>query len=132
MISVFCAGRIGQDLELKKTKSDMAVLNLSVGSTTKYGGNEITSWMKVVAWGKQAEAIAQFFKKGDQIIISGSGANKKWQKDDGSEGLTFEVNVNSWAFGAKSKVNEEAEMKTPPKARAPLPNDLPAESEIPF
>lgn len=108
MIKVFMDGRLGQEIEVRKTKSDLSVANLSLGSTSKYKDEENTSWMRCSVFGKSAEVLAQYCSKGDQLIITGEGEQRKYTDKEGVERTTFEIRVESWSFGAKSKKNETA------------------------
>jgi len=110
MIKVFMDGRLGKDIEIRKTQSDLSVANLSLGSTSRYKNEENTSWMRCSVFGKSAEVLAQYCSKGDQLIISGEGEQRKYTDKDGVERTAFEVRVESWSFGAKKKGTEGKEM----------------------
>ena len=69
-------GRITQDLELKSTNNGTKVLNFSVATNYVYkdaNGNKVeqTEFHNVVSFGKQAETIAQYFVKGQEIFVEG-------------------------------------------------------------
>jgi single-strand DNA-binding protein len=69
-------GRITQDLELKTMPNGNSVLNFSVATNFNYKdkeGNKIenTEFHNVVSFGKQAETVAQYFIKGQEIYCEG-------------------------------------------------------------
>lgn len=70
MLSVF--GRVGRDAELRYTQTGTAVCSISLAY--RYGrkdaeGKRPTQWIEIVAWGKQAEGLAQYITKGIQVKI---------------------------------------------------------------
>ena len=77
-------GRVGADPELRSTKSGTAVvqLRLATDRPTKSGQSE-TDWHSVVAWGKTAEAVAQYVRKGDRVHVTGRLQQHSWQTDSG-------------------------------------------------
>ena len=69
-------GRITQDLELKAMPNGNSVLNFSVATNYVYkdqNGQKVeqTEFHNVVSFGKQAENIAKFFVKGQEIYVEG-------------------------------------------------------------
>lgn len=74
-------GRIGQDPEIK-TVGETKVCRFSIATSEKYKNKagekvEDTTWHSVEAWGKQAEVIAQYCKKGDQLLVVGQQRHEK-------------------------------------------------------
>jgi single-strand DNA-binding protein len=68
-------GRLGKDPETRTVGSTNKT-TISVATTEKWkdqNGNaqERTDWHNVEAWAKQGEVIANHFKKGDQILLTG-------------------------------------------------------------
>jgi len=79
---VILVGYLGKDPEIKFLSSGKAVCNFSIATTEKYKDGEehkeLTEWHKVVAWGKLAEACAEYLSKGRQVYIEGSLKTTKW------------------------------------------------------
>lgn len=105
---VILVGRIGRDIELKYTPSGTAVCNLSLatdeGYTDKNGQKQDrTEWHKVVLWGKTAENVAKYKRKGDEIYVEGKLETREWEKE-GQKHYTTEVKAESVTFvgGARS------------------------------
>lgn len=76
-LEINASGNIGQEPELRYTPSGKAVLGLSIAHNQRWTDDagekhEKTTWLKVTAWGKVAEALAKDARKGDRIIISGA------------------------------------------------------------
>jgi single-strand DNA-binding protein len=85
--SVAILGNVGQDPEIKNTAGG-TVAKLSI-ATTRRTKAKTTDWHRVTVFGKAAEIVEQYVKKGDRIHIqgrieystSGEGADKKYYTD---------------------------------------------------
>lgn len=92
-------GRIGKDIDLRYTPSGDAVANFSIACGDDYKdkqGNKVeqTEWINLVAFGKLAEIIGQYCKKGSKIYCSGNMKTRKWQDQSGNNRYTTEVRIN--------------------------------------
>lgn len=74
-------GRLGKDPESRFMPSGDPVVNFSIACGWKGKDKEGVEWVRVVAFGKLAEIIAQYLRKGSQIYISGSMRTRSWDKD---------------------------------------------------
>lgn len=75
-------GRVGQDLELRKTDSGKSVCNISVATNRPGDKDGKPDWHRVVCWEKTAELAAEYLKKGDLVHIDGRIQYREWEKDD--------------------------------------------------
>jgi single-strand DNA-binding protein len=78
-------GHLGKDPEIRNFESGK-VANFSLATTERRkdkDGNRIdeTEWHKVSAWGKLAEIIEKYVKKGDQILIEGKIVTRSYEKE---------------------------------------------------
>lgn len=116
---VFVAGRLTADPELRTTPGGAHVISFSVATnrvwTDKNGGRkEETEFHNVVAWGRQAEVVSQFLKKGGLILVEGRLQTRSWEGKDGQTRRTTEivaerVQLGPKTSGAGAAKNEEAE-----------------------
>lgn len=76
MNRVCLMGRIGRELELKKTNSGVSVVSfpLAVDRNGKEGG---TDWIDVVAWRGTAEVLCNYADKGRMIGVEGALADAR-------------------------------------------------------
>ncbi|RSV15666.1 single-stranded DNA-binding protein [Sphingomonas sp. ABOLF] len=65
------AGNLGKDAELKTTQSGDDFCRFSVAVTTGWGDRKATTWWDVTRWGKGADKLAGFLKKGTKVAVSG-------------------------------------------------------------
>ena len=89
-------GHLGRDAELRYTPAGDAVatLNLACSETwkDKQGQKqERTEWVRIVLWGKTAEALQQYLTKGKQVCVTGRMQTRKWTDKDGMERYTTEI-----------------------------------------
>ncbi len=63
--------RLGRDCEVRHTSSGEAVTNLSLAWNygKKVDGQQPTQWLEAALWGKRAEALAQYLKKGGVVDV---------------------------------------------------------------
>ena len=105
MNNVNLVGRFTKDLELKCGKDGKIILKSSVAVSRN---KEQTDFINIVAFGKTAELIAEYHKKGDLIALSGAIWTGSYEKD-GAKIYTFEVCVNQITFVKSSAKKEDAE-----------------------
>lgn len=92
-------GHLVRDPETKYTPSGTSITAFTVPKSKKdVHGNEHTTWWRCTCFGKRGEVIAQYFKKGDPILVQGEPSVRDYTKKDGSQGYSPEVIVNDFAF----------------------------------
>lgn len=137
---IIIVGNLGKDPEMRYTPSGTPVTSLSVATNRKYTGSDgqqvkETTWFRVSVFGKMAETVAQYLKKGSAVLVEGrltpdktSGGPRVYQRPDGTMGATYEVAANTVRF--LSGRGESG----PGSAPAPSEEDIPvvSEDEIPF
>ncbi|MEX2033425.1 MAG: single-stranded DNA-binding protein [Candidatus Colwellbacteria bacterium] len=104
---VFVAGRLTADPELRTTPGGAHVVSFSVATnrvwTDKNGGRrEETEFHNVVAWGRQAEVVSQFLKKGGLILVEGRLQTRSWEGKDGQTRRTTEIVAERVQLGPKT------------------------------
>lgn len=143
-------GRIGKDIEIKQVGQSV-VAKISVATSEKWTDKntgqkqERTTWHNVEAWGKQAEIISQYFKKGDGIGLQGSIQTDEYEKN-GEKRYSTKIKLTSFWFPVSSGQAQQAQPQqgfTNPNAGfvpqqqynaglTPQPSAMVDPSEIPF
>jgi len=112
---VILVGNLGRDPELRYTPSGQAVTNMSVATSRKYTDSsgqlrDETIWFRVSVWGKQAETVNQYLRKGRQVLVEGrlvgdeNGNPRIWTRQDGTPGASFEISAQNVRFlGGRSE-----------------------------
>lgn len=89
-------GNLGKDADLRYTPAGAAVASFSMATTETWidksgQKQEKTEWHRIVVWGKVAEALAEYLKKGKQVYVEGRLQNRQWEDKDGNKRYTTEV-----------------------------------------
>lgn len=100
---VFVMGNLTRDPELRQTPNGQAVANFGVATnrrwTTPEGDKrDEVEFHNIVVWGRQAEVINQYLKKGNPIFIEGRLKTQNWEGQDGVKRSRTEVVVESFQF----------------------------------
>ncbi len=100
---VILQGRIGADLELKRTPSEISVTSFNVAVDRKGTKEKITDWISIVAWRQTAEFICKYFKKGSEIIVVGELQTRTWTDSQNNKRVAVEVVASEVNFcGSKN------------------------------
>ena len=100
---VILIGNLGRDPELRYTPGGQAVATFSLATTERYNDRsgqrqERTEWHNVVAWGKLAELVNQYLKKGRSAYIEGRITTRSWDDKDGNKRYKTEIVANQVQF----------------------------------
>ncbi len=130
---VALSGRSTRDVELKYTQTGTAVADGSLAVNRFVSGEEKTSFVDLVYWGKTAEVAAEYVTKGKQIAVSGRLEQQTWEKDGQKRSKLVVVVENLQLLGSKSDGGEKpASTKTTKKDEKQKQDAPPVEEEIPF
>ncbi len=114
----FLYGNLTRDPELKALPSGSQVANFGLATNRTYkdkngAKQEATEFHNIVAFGRTAEVIAQYMKKGRPIFIEGRIQTRSWDdKESGKKNYRTEIVVENFQFGADAKGG--APSHTPP------------------
>jgi single-strand DNA-binding protein len=89
-------GRLGADPEVRYTQSNTAVATLNIATNERFKDSngewrERTEWHRVVAWGRLAEIVQQYVKKGGLVYVEGPIQTRQWEDKDGQKRYTTEI-----------------------------------------
>ncbi len=93
-------GNLGNDPEVRYTASGSAVANVSLATTEQWKDRESgeqqekTEWHRIVFFGRLAEIVGEYLRKGSQIYVEGRLQTRKWQDKDGNDKYTTEIVAN--------------------------------------
>ncbi|HET9641311.1 MAG TPA: single-stranded DNA-binding protein [Candidatus Paceibacterota bacterium] len=103
---VFLYGNLTRDPELKALPSGGQVANFGMATNRSFkdksgARQETTEFHNVVAFGRTAEVIAQYVKKGRPLFVEGRITTRSWEgKEDGKKQYRTEIIVENFQFGA--------------------------------
>jgi single-strand DNA-binding protein len=120
-------GYLGQDPDTRYMPSGEAVTTISVATTARWKDKasdeqkERTEWHRCVAFGKRAETMAQYLKKGSQVYVEGELQTRKWDDKDGITRYSTEIRVFNFSFLDRKGTGD----------RPPHPADEPDQDGLP-
>lgn len=98
MNNVSIIGRITNDLEVRVVGNDLKVLSFSIAYNERRREKDETSFFDVTAWGRQAEVIANYFRKGHRIGISGRLRQERFKDRDGNNRSRISIVLADFTF----------------------------------
>lgn len=133
-------GFIGNDSEVKDLGQNQ-VINFSVAVSETYVNKTTnekvtnTTWYECAKWGNNT-AIAQYLKKGTQVLVEGKPTARAWQKEDGSLISVLGINaLNVTLLGSAKNENSpttnQSQAQVPSNSFADAPKDE-QQDDLPF
>jgi single-strand DNA-binding protein len=124
MNRVFLSGNLTRDPEIKKVPASGAIVcNFGLASNEKWTDartgeqRESVCFVEIEAWGRQAEVVDEYLKKGSPILVEGSLKFESWVAEDGTNRNRLKVRLQRFEFTG------------PPNGNPPTPaDDVDAES----
>jgi len=118
----FLIGNLTRDPELKALPSGINVSSFSVATNRVWKDKngekqEAADFHNIVVFGRQAEIVAQYMKKGRQVMVEGRMQTRSWDDQaTGTKKYRTEVIADRVQFGTNSSNRTEA--SSAPKANA--------------
>ncbi len=124
-------GNLTRDPELKSLPSGSSVATFSIATNRVWKdkeGNrqESTDFHNIVVFGKQAETVSQYLRKGSSAFVEGRMVTRSWDAQDGSKKYRTEVIADRVQFGPRAGGSSEGAFsggaekgKTQPQESAP-------------
>ena len=147
-------GNLGNDPEVRYGASGNAVANISLATTESWRDKdsgeqqEKTEWHRVVFFGKLAEIVGEYLKKGRQVYVEGRLQTNKWQDKEGNDRYTTQIvanemqmlgskdnNLNNQGFSPSNSTASAEEEKQPEEKKQSASIESPMDNfdeDIPF
>src|SRR3990167_5561270 len=108
-------GNLTRDPELRSLPSGVKVCSFSLATNRiwkdKNGARqESTDYHNVVVFGKQAESVSQYLKKGSSVLVEGRMQTRSWDAPEGKK-YRMEIVADNIQFGPRLEPKLEAEEK---------------------
>lgn len=121
MNKVILIGRLTKDPELRKTPTDVSVVQFTIAVNRAFqqqNGERQADFINCVAWRNQAENLAKYMKKGGQIAVDGSIQTRNYDDQNGVRRFVTEVICNQITFLESRKndsgYNDLSQLEVPP------------------
>lgn len=136
-------GNLGNDPELRSTQSGSAVANITLATSESWRDKETqetkerVEWHRVIFFGRLAEVVNEYLRKGSQVYVEGRIQTRKWQDKDGNDRYTTEIVANemqmlgSRGSNSESPTNQQSASNSQPASQSAIVNE-PFDDDIPF
>jgi single-strand DNA-binding protein len=106
--SVRLIGNLGDNPKVRKLESGKTVANFNIATNEIYRDSKgekqsETTWLRLVAWGKNAEVVENYVKKGSEIAIEGKITNRSYDDKNGEKQYITEILINQILLLDKNK-----------------------------
>lgn len=105
---VMLMGNLGKDPEIKYTQNGQSVANFSLATHKVWNDKqsaqkkETTEWHNIEVWGKLAENVSKYLKKGDTCFLEGELKTESWDdKETGKKQYKTLIKVSNVQFAGK-------------------------------
>ncbi len=103
---VILFGNLTRDPELRSLPSGMNVVNFSIATNRVYRDRdgkkqEQADFHNIVVFGRQADLVSQYLKKGSSVFVEGRLQTRSWEKE-GQKMYRTEVVADRIQFGPRS------------------------------
>lgn len=116
--------RLGKDPSIRYSPSGTAIATVSAAVGSRYQGEDKTTWINLLAFGKTAELLGEYANKGQQIALSCRYQLNQWEDSDGQKQSRPEFVIEKFTLiGSKPSAEQQR-----PEPRGPIEDDL----DVPF
>lgn len=104
---VFLYGNLTRDPELKALPSGQQVATIGLATNRSFKNREgqqqeQTEFHNLVAFGRTAEVMGQYLKKGRPIFVEGRLQTRSWDSKEGVKQYRTEIIIDTFQFGASA------------------------------
>jgi single-strand DNA-binding protein len=120
-------GRMGKDPEITYTKKGDPVCNFSLATTERWKDKatgelkEETTWHRVSAWGRQAEIVGEYLRKGSLVYVEGSMVAREYTDQSGVKKMSWEVRMSEMKMLESKRSSDQGAQQQPEQRQAPRP-----------
>ena len=129
-------GNLVRDPELRYTPSGTAICDFTIANSKKYKKDdewqEKPGFYNCICWGKRGEVIAEYFKKGKQILIRYELDFQQWETKEGEKRSAVKLNVQDFDFVGSKNDNQTGQATSAQEPQFPVDKPEVNEEEIPF
>ena len=139
-------GNLTRDPELKSLPSGSTVVNFSVATNHTWKDKsgqkqDSVEYHNVVAFGRTAETVNQYMKKGSGIYVEGRIQTRSWDGGDGKKNYRTEIVADRVQFGPRpgsgapavaTPVAKTEDQPAPPIDAIDYPEEVINADDIPF
>lgn len=102
-------GRLTKDPEARNTTTGTAVATFTLAVNRKFakdGEEKQSDFFNCTAFGKTAEFVSRYFKKGQQVLVEGRIQNRSWEDETGAKRYATDFIVEDTYFADSKNMSE--------------------------
>jgi single-strand DNA-binding protein len=118
-------GNLGRDPEVRYMPSGDAMATIAVATTEKWKDKatgetrEATEWHRITFFGKLAEIVGQYLKKGSQIYVEGSLRTREYTDKDGIKKYATDIRADEMKMLGGTRTANDGSAPAPRQSPAP-------------
>ncbi len=130
-------GHLGKDPEVRYLPSGEAVANFSIATTEKWKDKnsgeprEETEWHRISTFGRLAEIVGEYVKKGSLVFVQGKIKTRKYTDGQGVERYSTEIRAETLKMLGGRDSNQGERSAPPAPRQAPAASQRPAAKPAP-
>ena len=95
---VILIGNLVRDVDLRYSQNGTAIANFTLAVNDGYGDKKTVDFIRVTAWKKTAENVANYCGKGSKVAVEGKLKQQNWEDKDGNKKEKVFVNAQQIMF----------------------------------
>lgn len=118
---VILLGNVGKDPDVRYPQQGQCVASFTLATSERYstanGPAERTEWHNIVVWGKQAEIVEKYVRKGTKLYIEGKLRTRQWEDRNAIKRYVTEVYADTFELlGSRPQAGDPQAPAAPEKA----------------
>ena len=103
MNRIILIGNIGNDPEIVNIESGNKIAKFSLATSDNYkdkNGQKVeqTDWHSITVFGKLADIVEQYFKKGNKVMVEGKSKTRSYETQNGEKRYVTEIVMSEFEF----------------------------------
>ena len=101
-------GRLVKDPEMRSTTTGKNVASFTLAVPRRFAPKDAqvtADFFNVTAWGKLGDFVCKYFKKGQQVVISGKLENRSWVDESGNKKYATDIVIEQAYFADGKKAD---------------------------
>jgi single-strand DNA-binding protein len=125
---VFLMGNLTRDPELRYTPNGQAVASFAIATNRRWTDQsgeqkDAVEYTDIVVWGKMAEVVSNYLKKGRRVHVIGRMQTRNWEAQDGSKRNKTEVVASEVNFIDRAGAGAPDGVDATPASDLPVAED---------
>ena len=122
-------GNVTRDPEIKALPSGAKVTSLSIATNRVWkdangAKKEQSDFHNIVVFGRQAETVAQYVKRGSMLMVEGRIQTRSWDGADGKKNYRTEIVADRVQFGPRTGSTASSTVRGSDDAHTAEPKDV--------